>query len=155
MSNKEKIIKIYYEEHQKQTIIAKNIGVKQSYVSQVVKNDEQYSKEKEYRHNKSIIKKAEYNKNYNKTYKRAKKNDDSYKQLQAQLVKDSMELSSAGRCISDYDFAKWNLSVYHRNKKGNLALISGIIVGADVPRTVNMNVKVPTQRHKHKCCTSY
>ena len=105
--------------------------------------------------NKSIIKKAEYNKNYNKTYKRTKKIDDSYEQLQAQLAKDSMELSSSSRYISDYDFSKWNLSFYHRNKKGNLVLISGIIAGFDVPRTVNMNVKVPTQRHKHKCCMSY
>ena len=67
----------------------------------------------------------------------------------------SMELSSSSRYISDYDFSKWNLSFYHRNKKGNLVLISGIIAGFDVPRTVNMNVKVPTQRHKHKCCMSY
>ena len=155
MSNKEKILQMYFDEHQIQTIIAKNIGVKQSYVSQVVKNDERYSMEKEYRHNKSIIKKAEYNKNYNKTYKRTKKIDDSYEQLQAQLAKDSMELSSSSRYISDYDFSKWNLSFYHRNKKGNLVLISGIIAGFDVPRTVNMNVKVPTQRHKHKCCMSY
>ncbi len=103
-----------------------------------------------------MIKKANYNKEYYKTYKRPKKDDTSYQELQAQLNKDTAELSYRNKySMSDYDFIKCNTSAYHRNSKGNLSLINGLIVGFDVPRTVNMNIKVPTQKYKHKCCMSY
>ena len=99
-------------------------------------------------------KKANYNKEYYKTYERPKKDDDSYKQLQAQLDKDTSELSSSCGYISDYAFAKWNSSIYHRNSKGNLSLVRGLKVGADVPRTINMNIKVPTQKYRNRYCVS-
>ena len=64
MNKKERILQMYFEEHQKQNIIAKTVGVSQSYISQVVKKDTRYTNEKEIRHNKSMQKKAEYNKEY-------------------------------------------------------------------------------------------
>jgi len=76
--------------------------------------------------------------------------------MQAQLAKDATELSYQNRySMSDYDFVKCNASAYHRNSKGNLSLVKGLTVGFDVPRTVNMNIKVPTQKYKHKVCMSY
>lgn len=156
MNKKEKILKMYYEEHQKQKDIAKAVDVSQSYVSQVIKTDERYNTHKETKHTISMIKKANYNKKYYKTYKRPKKDDTSYQELQAQLAKDIAELSYQGKYnISDYDFVKWNASSYRRNKKGNLSLVTGLTAGFDVPRTVNMNIKVPTQKYKHKYCMSY
>ena len=68
MNKKEEILQMYFEEHKKQDIIAEIIGVSQSYVSQVVKKDLRYTKEKEIRHNKSMQKKAEYNREYYKNY---------------------------------------------------------------------------------------
>lgn len=156
MNKKELILKMYYKEHLKQKDIAEKLKVSQGYVSQVIKNDERYNTHKETKHKISMIKKANYNKEYYKTYKRPRKDDNSYQELQAQLAKDIAELSYQGKYnISDYDFAKWNASSYHRNKKGNLSLVTGLTVGFDVPRTVNMNIKVPTQKYKHKCCMSY
>lgn len=153
MDKKERILQMYFEEHKKQNVIAESIGVKQSYVSQVIKKDDRYFKEKERRHIKSVERKAEYNREYYKTYSRPKKDDNSYQQLQAQLNKDCLELSyQSGYNISDYDFAKCNLSAYHRNSKGNLSLIKGLKVGADVPRTINMNIKIPTQKYKKVYC---
>ena len=64
---------MYFEEHQKQDIIAKTVGVSQSYISQVIQKDTRYTNEKEIRHNESMKKKAEYNKEYSKTYIRKKK----------------------------------------------------------------------------------
>ena len=52
--------------------------------------------------------------------------------------------------ILDYAFAKYNLSIYHRDKNGNLKLNRGIKVGGDVPKSINMNIKVPTQKYKYK-----
>lgn len=36
MDKKERILQMYFEEHQKQDIIAKTVGVSQSYISQVI-----------------------------------------------------------------------------------------------------------------------
>ena len=51
MDKKEKILQMYFEEHQKQDIIAETVGVSQSYISQVVQKDTRYTNEKEIRHN--------------------------------------------------------------------------------------------------------
>lgn len=153
LNKKDEILKLYYEEHLKQQDIARKIKVSQGYVSQVIKADKRYNANKETKHKASIIKKANYNKEYYKTYNRPKKVDNSYQELQAQLAKDTAELSYQNRYnMSDYDFVKCNSSAYHRNSKGNLSLVNGLTVGFDVPRTVNMNIKVPTQRYKHRFC---
>ena len=39
MNKKEKILKLYFEEHKTQEQIAKEVSITQSYVSQVVKSD--------------------------------------------------------------------------------------------------------------------
>ena len=145
LNKKDEILKLYYEEH-----------LIQQDVSQVIKTDKRYNDNRETKHKASIIKKANYNKEYYKTYKRSKKEDNSYQEMQAQLEKDVAELSYYHSYnMSDYNFVKCNSSAYHRNSKGNLSLVDGLTVGFDVPRTVNMNIKVPTQKYKHKCCMSY
>ena len=155
MNKKEKILKMYYEEHQKQKDIATRIKVTQSYVSQVIKTDKRYNSNKETKHKASMVRKTTYNKEYYKTYKRPKKDDNSYQEMQAQLEKDIAELSYYHSYnMSDYDFIKCNSSAYHRNSKGNLSLVKGLTVGFDVPRTVNMNIKVQTQKYKHRFCMS-
>ncbi len=153
-NKKEEISKLYYEDNLTQKEIAKNLGVTQGYVSQVIKEDERYTIHKKEKHQKSLEKKAIYNKEYYKTYERPKKDDDSYKQLQAQLDKDLAELSSAGRYISDIDFAKWNPNAYEGDKNGNLKLVKGLTVSIDAPKIVNMKRKVPTQKYKKKYCHS-
>ena len=57
MDKKERILQMYFEEHQKQDIIAKTVGVSQSYISQVIQKDTRYTNEKEIRHNESILEK--------------------------------------------------------------------------------------------------
>ena len=93
-----------------------------------------------------MIRKAEYNKQYFKTYERHKKEDTSYQQLLALLEQDALELSYKSGTISDYDFAKWNCSSYHRDKNGNLIIDKKLKVSNDVPRKINMNIKVKPQR---------
>lgn len=156
MNKKDEILKLYYEEHVKQRDIAQKVEVSQGYVSQVIKTDKRYNDNRETKHKASIIKKAKYNKEYYKTYKRPRKVDNSYQEMQTQLEKDIAELSYYNSYnMSDYDFVKCNSSAYHRNSKGNLSLVNGLTVGFDVPRTVNMNIKVPTQKYKHRVCMSH
>ena len=153
-NKKEEIVKLYYEGNLTQKEIAEKIGITQGYVSQVIKDDERYTMHKKEKHQKSLAKKANYNKEYYKTYERPKKYDDSYKQLQAQLDKDTAELSSAGGYISDFDFAKWNPTAYEVDKNGNLKLVKGLKTSIDIPKTVNRKRKIPTQKFKKKYCYS-
>ena len=153
-NKKLEIIKLYYEDNLTQKEIAEKLGITQGYISQVIKKDERYIIHKEEKHQKSLEKKAIYNKEYYKTYERPKKDDDSYKQLQAQRDKDTAELSSEVGYISDYDYAKWNPNAYEVDKNGNLKLVKGLKVSIDVPKTVNMKRKVPTQKYKNKYCYS-
>lgn len=150
MENKEKILEMYFNNHMKQTQISAQLNVSQQYISKIIKQDERHVLEKDTRKtinaNNRKITQLEYQKNY--TRKSVK--DNSYEQMLAQQKQDAMELSYSNE-ISDYTFAKWNLSAYHTNKKGNLAINRNLAVSVDVPRTVNMNKKVPSQKYKHQC----
>ena len=133
MDKKERILQMYFEEHQKQDIIAETVGVSQSYISQVVQKDTRYTNEKEIRHNESMQKKAEYNKEYNKTYIRKRKNN---------LIEEYYEFLSTKSEMSDIAFAKWNRSIYQYDKNSsNLVLRKGINVTKDVPRVVKNIVR--------------
>lgn len=56
--------------------------------------------------------------------------------------------------MSDLPFRKWNSSAYHRNSKGNLVIDRKLKVGLDIPKSINMNIKLPTQKYKKKYCYS-
>ena len=138
MNKKEEILKLYYEEHHKQKDIAEKLKITQGYVSQIIKTDERYNTNKETKHKISMFKKAKYNKEYYKAYKRPKRDDNLYQELQAMLNKDTAELSYQGKYnISDYAFTKWNRSIFRYAKESsNLVLKKGINVTKDVPRVV-------------------
>ena len=152
-SKKDKILDLFFNEHLEQVDIAEELNVSKQYISKIVRADSRYEKAKQNKLQKNAIKRKDYLKKYFKTYKRPKQEDNSYEQLKAQQNQDSLELSYYNNgYINDYAFAKWNLSAYHRNKKGNLVLNKGLKVDFDVPRTINMNIKVPTQKYKDRCC---
>ena len=151
MENRENILDLYFNKHLKQIEIATIVGVSKQYVSKVIKADSRYAEEKQTRKDENAIKRKDYLKEYYKNYDRPKIEDNSYEQLQALLYQDSLELSYPSSNINDYAFAKYNSSIYHRDKNGNLKLNKGIKVGNDVPKTINMNIPVPTQKYKYRC----
>ena len=155
MSNKEKILDLYYNQHLKQNEIAKIVDTTTQYVSKVVRTDKRNKEEKEKRKKENSENRKIYLQEYFKTYNRPKKEDLAYQQMIAQLEQDILELSFKNNTISNYAFAKWNSSAYHTNSKGNLVLNRNLKVGFDVPKSINMNIKVPTQKYKHKYCYSY
>ena len=143
MTKKEEILQMYFGDHKKQESIAELVGVSQSYISQVIQKDSRYTKEKETRHKESMQKKAEYNKEYNKTYIRKRKNNviEEYYALLELLKKDNKFLSTKYEML-DIAFAKWNRSIYqYDNNSSNLVLKRGINVTKDVPRVVRNVVK--------------
>ena len=155
MSNKEKILDLYYNQHLKQNQIADIVGTSTQYVSKVVRADKRNKEEKEKRKTENSENRKVYMQEYFKTYNRPKKDDNSYEQMVAQQIQDSLELSFSNNIISDYAYAKWNSSAYHTNSKGNLVLNRNLKVGFDVPKSINMNIKVPTQKYKNRCVYSY
>jgi len=155
MSNKEKILDLYYNQHLKQNEIAKIVDTTTQYVSKVVRTDKRNIEEKEKRKKENSENRKIYLQEYFKTYNRPKKDDNSYEQMIAQQIQDSMELSFSNSNISDYAFVKWNSSAYHTNNKGNLVIDRKLKVGFDVPKSVNMNIKITTQKYKNRCVYSY
>ncbi len=155
VDNKEKILDLFFNEHLKQVDIAKMLDISKQYVSKIVKANSRYAEAKQNKLKENAIKRKEYLQEYYQTYQRPKKEDNSYEILKARQLQDSLELSYSSSDINDYSFAKWNISAYHRNNKGNLVLNKGLNVGFDVPRTINMNIKVPTQKYNNRCLCSY
>lgn len=155
MENKENILDLYYNKHLKQKDIATIVGVSKQYVSKIIKADSRCKEEKQIRKDNNAIKRKNYMKEYFKSYDRPKKEDNSYEELQALLNQDSLELSYYCSNINDYAFVKWNSSAYHTNNKGNLVIDRKLKVGFDVPKSVNMNIKIPTQKYKNRCVYSY
>ena len=151
LNKQENILDLYYNKHLKQKDIANIVGVSKQYVSKVVNSDSRCKKEKQTRKDKNAITRKGYMKEYFKNYVRSKKEDNSYEQLKALQYQDSLELSYFNGYMNDYAFAKYNSSIYHRDKNGNLRLNKGIKVGSDVPKTINMNIPIPTQKYKYRC----
>lgn len=83
MEKKEQILDLFYNNHLKQTKIAEIVELSAQYISKVVKKDSRYEQEKAYRKKSSKENRQSYLKDFFKNYKRPKKDDDSYIQLQA------------------------------------------------------------------------
>ncbi len=154
MDTKEQILDLYYNQHLKQNEIAKIVGKSSPYISRIVKTDKRNAKEKETRKQTNKEKRAVYLQDYFANYERSKKDDNTYEQMKAIQKQDAMELSYNNH-LSDYAYVQCNLGAYHRNSKGDLIIDRKLNVGADIPKKVNMNIKVPTQKYKHKYCFSH
>ena len=154
MNNKEKILDLYYNQHLKQCEIAKQLELTKQYVSKIVKTDERYKQVKAKKKQESSKRRILYLKEYFKTYNRPKKDDTTYEQLLALQKQDSIEMSYYNNDISPYVFAKYNPNAYHTNSKGNLVLNKGLKVGDDIPKSIYMHLKIPTQKYKHRYCHS-
>ncbi len=80
VDNKEKILDLFFNEHLKQIDIAKMLDISKQYVSKIVKADSRYAESKQNKLKENAIKRKEYLKDYYKTYKKPKQEDNSYEQ---------------------------------------------------------------------------
>ena len=134
MSNKEKIIDLFYNEHLKPVDIALKLGISNAYVSKVIKKDFRYHEEKSQRKQQNELKHKERTIEYMKL--KQKSNKDSYEALKAQLKQDAEELSYYFD-ISDRSFRKFNSSAYKYNtKKKRFEIDRKLTVSIDVPKGV-------------------
>lgn len=153
INTKNYILDKYYNEHKKPITIAKKLDVNPSYITKIIKKDTRYIQEKEYR----IQISKENRKIAKREWIRKKRQNEADKELyefvKQQHIEASKELSYTTE-ISDLAYRKWNPSAYHRNSKGNLVIDRKLKVGSDVPKSINMNIKIPTQKYKKKYCYS-
>ena len=134
MSNKEKIIDLFYNEHLKPVDIALKLNVSNAYVSKVIKKDSMYHEEKSQRKQQNELKHKERTIEYMKL--KQKSNKDSYEALKVQLKQDAEELSYYFD-ISDRSFRKFNSSAYKYNaKKKRFEIDRKLTVSIDVPKVV-------------------
>ncbi len=134
MSNKEKIIDLFYNEHLKPVDIALELNVSNAYISKVIKKDFRYHEEKNQRKQQNKLKHKEQTIEYMKL--KQKSNRDSYEALKAQLKQDAEELSYYFD-ISDCSFRKFNASAYKYNaKRKRFEIDKRLTVSIDVPKAV-------------------
>lgn len=134
MSNKEKIIHLFYTKHLKPVDIALQLDISNSYVTKIIKKDSRYHKEKTQRKQQNKIKHKEQTIEYIR--KKQKSNKDSYEALKYQLKKDAEELSYYFD-ISNRSFRKFNASAYKYNsKRKRFEIDRKLNVSIDVLKTV-------------------
>lgn len=153
IDNKNYILDKYYNEHDKPTNIAKELNVNPSYITKIVKSDSRYFQEKKYRANISKENRKIAKREWIRNKRQNEADKELYEFVKQQHIEASKELSYSSE-MSDLAYRKWNSSAYHRNSKGNLVIDRKLKVGADIPKSINMNMKLPTQKYKKKYCYS-
>ncbi|MCF0124758.1 MAG: hypothetical protein HUJ68_03205 [Clostridia bacterium] len=143
----------YYNEHERPSVIAKELNVDPSYITKIIKKDTRYKQEKQYRAEVSKENRRIAKKEWIRNKRQTEADKQLYEFVKQQHIEASKELSYSSE-LSDLAYIKWNSSAYHRNSKGNLVIDRKLKVGLDIPKSINMNIKIPTQKYKKKYCYS-
>ena len=145
----EDIIRLFYEEHKRPTDIAEELEVSKSYITKVIKKDERYDEEKEYRKNISKENHKVCKRNYINKKRQTEKQE--YQAMIIQINKDNEYLSTKTQ-ISDLDFAKWNRGMFQYDKNSSdLVLKRGFKFAFDVPKRVSNVINANCIRKKRIC----
>ena len=113
-NKKDKIIELFFINHLSVKEIADSVGTSSAYITKIVKTDERYIQEKQYRKEKSKEKRKQDKNNFMRNKREQKRIDDNYSFVQAQHYKATRELSKS-RHITNETYRKWNSSAYKYN----------------------------------------
>ena len=113
-NKKDKIIEMFFINHLSVKEIADSIGTSSAYITKIIKTNERYVKEKQYRKEKSKEKRKQDKNNFMKNKREQKRIDDNYSFVQAQHYQATKELSKS-RHITNETYRKWNSSAYKYN----------------------------------------
>lgn len=111
---KEQIINLFYIEHLKAREIADKVKCSSAYITKIVKQDNRYTNEKEYRKKVTKEKRKIAQNQFIKNKREKQKTDDNYSIVQSQHRQASKELSKSGH-LSNEDYRKCNYSAYKYN----------------------------------------
>lgn len=113
-NKKDKIIELFFINHLSVKEIADSVGTSSAYITKIVKTDERYVMEKQYRKEQSKEKRKQDKNNFMKNKREKKRIDDNYSFVQAQHYQATRELSKS-RHITNETYRKWNSSAYKYN----------------------------------------
>ena len=113
-NKKDKIIELFFINHLSVKKIADSVGTSSAYITKIIKTDERYVMEKQYRKEKSKEKRKQDKNNFMKNKREQKRIDDNYSFVQAQHYQATKELSKS-RHITNETYRKWNSSAYKYN----------------------------------------
>ena len=113
-NKKNKIIELFFINHLSIKEIADSVGTSSAYITKIIKTDERYVMEKQYRKEKSKEKRKQDKNNFMKNKREQKRIDDNYSFVQAQHYQATKELSKS-RHITNETYRKWNSSAYKYN----------------------------------------
>lgn len=113
-NKKDKIIELFFINHLSVKEIADSIGTSSAYITKIIKTDDRYVGEKQYRKEKSKEKRKQDKNNFMKNKREQKRIDDNYSFVQAQHYQATRELSKS-RHITNETYRKWNSSAYKYN----------------------------------------
>ena len=113
-NKKDKIIELFFINHLSVKEIADSVGTSSAYITKIVKTDERYIQEKQYRKEQSKEKRKQDKNNFMKNKREKKRIDDNYSFVQAQHYKATRELSKS-RHLTNETYRKWNSSAYKYN----------------------------------------
>lgn len=133
---KETIIKLFYTEHLKVKEIAERENITSAYITKVIKQDNRYIQEKEYRKTISRERRKIAQNKFGKNKREKRKIEDNYSSVQAQHEQASRELSKS-KHLSNESFRKWNFSAYKYNpSKKRYEFDERLGRAADVPKYI-------------------
>lgn len=133
---KDKIISLFFLEHLKVNEISEELKVSSAYVTKVIKSDNRYVSEKEYRKRIAKDRRKENQKKFAKSKRETKRIEDNYSFVQLQHEQATRELSKS-RHLSDENYRKWNYSAYTYNPSKHRYEFNGKLGRAsDVPKYI-------------------
>ena len=141
-SNKNEILRLYFEEKLKQNEIAERLKISANAVSKTLKKDERFLREKDIRKQANKRNRNKKIQNYVETKRKLKreKDDIEYMAVKARHNKASIELS-APRRLSNIAYRNWNKSAYTFNEKRNgYELRKELGRSHDVPKFIKVEI---------------
>lgn len=133
---KENIMNLFYNEHLQVKEIAKRLNISSAYVTKVIKQDDRYIKEKNYRKSVSKNKRKIAQNEFAKKKREKKKIEDNYSYVQSQHEQATRELSKSSH-LSNESYRKWNYSAYNYNpSKKRYEFDEKLGRSADVPKYI-------------------
>ena len=135
-NKKDKIMELFFIEHLTVKNIAKVVDTSSAYITKIIKKDNRYIQEKEYRKSISNDKRKIAQNKFMKNKREKKKIEDNYSLLKAQHFQASKELSKTSH-LSNENYRKWNQSAYKYNpSKRRFKLKKNLGRSSDVPKYI-------------------
>lgn len=111
---KDKIVSLFFLEHLRVCEISEKLNISSAYVTKIIKDDNRYISEKEYRKGVSKDRRKEKQKKFAKNKRETKRIEDNYSFVQLQHEQATRELSKS-KHLSNENYRKWNYSAYTYN----------------------------------------